>query len=149
MPFSKHYGEIMNVKELLPDIVLFVGIIILISMLVYGFDDVNREYRKATDELANIKETNERLTAKIKELSAKLSETETRLANVTASVKNVSGEIGTVRNEIIDGSDRAGKICEGLSGISTENQTAIGITSTAEGLIDECIKLVEKIKKGK
>lgn len=139
----------MNVKEFLQYIVLFVFIMSIITMLVYGFDYVNREYRKATDELTKIKKTNEQLTAKVEELSAKLSESESRLASITASVKNVSGEIGTIRTEIIDSSVRAGKISEGMSGISRDNNTAIGITSTAEGLIDECIELVKKIKKGK
>lgn len=149
MQSSKHYGEIMNVKELLPDIVLFVFIMSVITMLVYGFDYINREYRKATDELTDIKKTNEELAAKVDELSAKLRESESRLASITASVKNVSGEIGTVADEIVDSSDRAGKISERMSGISTDNQTAIEITSTAEGIIDECIKVIEKIKKGK
>ena len=135
----------MNEKNysIIPIIVLFVAI-----GFIAGYAISEYEYTEVERTLSFIEENNRELARRTKELQRRIGETERRIADAKTTVDDVRTDIGTVRRELDKGIGTAGRIEKGLSAVQDSAQRSIGLTGTAEQVIDECISLVEKIENG-
>lgn len=135
----------MNEKNhsIIPIIVLFVAI-----GFIAGFVTTEQQYSEVERTLDTIEENNRELARRTKELQRRIGETEKRIAGAKTTVDNVRTDIGTVRRELDTGIGTAGRIEKRLSAVQDSTERSIGLTGTAEQIIEECISLVEKIESG-
>ena len=135
----------MNEKNhsIIPIIVLFVAI-----GFIAGFVTTEQQYSEVERTLDTIEENNRELARRTKELQRRIGETEKRIAGAKTTVDNVRTDIGTVRRELDTGIGTAGRIEKGMSAVQDSTERSIGLTGTAEQIIEECISLVEKIESG-
>ena len=135
----------MNEKNhsIIPVIILFVAI-----GFVAGFVTTEQQYSEVERTLSLIEENNRELARRTKELQRRIGETENRITNAKTTVDDVRTDIGTVRRKLDTGIGTTGRIEKGLSAVQDSTERSIGLTGTAEQVIDECISLVEKIESG-
>jgi chromosome segregation ATPase len=129
--------------SIIPIIVLFVAI-----GFIAGFVTTEQQYSEVERTLDTIEENNRELARRTKELQRRIGETEKRIAGAKTAVDDVRTDIGTVRGELVKNIGTAGRIEKGLSAVQDSTERSIGLTGTAEQIIEECISLVEKIENG-
>ena len=130
----------MNVYE--KDFAIVNSVLGIIAILLVTGLFVSERCRDDVEKsLATVEANNRELAERTENLKGRIREIQRRIGESANSVEKI-------RKDIAGSSEKAGEIGKGLSGLSVRIESSIGKAGTAEQIVDECIRIVEKIEKG-